>query len=245
LAKQADEIEQKSARPGYGFIAKVIAFLGVLQLYNIVAHHQSLLDLSQSVKLLAAWWRYGLTELFGFLHFDLPPLERELLTLLILSGSAANFAFFRRNGSFLFSRMLRETLTSNANYAAMLGFEEKTPATVLGFAFTSIILVGLAFVVVAAMPLWVILYSVFTIIVLFILVTVEPSDDNLLFLIVFGLASPLIFVLMWIFMTASYFREIFRACRYLLLVLGADLMFRYIIDPMLPWLSSLPAPPPA
>jgi hypothetical protein len=243
VAETADE--KKPARRSYGFVARVIAVLGILQLYNIVAHHQTLLDLSESVQLLAAWWRHLLGELFGFLRIDLPPLQRELLSLLILSGSAANFAFFRKHGSFLFAKMLRETLLNpDADYSVMFGVEQTNPKAALGFALMSVILLSLAIAVVAALPLWAGAYCVFAIIILFILLKAKPSDDNIIFLIVLVLASPLIFMLMWIVMTASYFREIFQACRYLLLLLAADLAFRYIIDPWVaPWISSLPAPP--
>jgi hypothetical protein len=237
------EPDQKSPKRGYGFVATVIAFFGVLQLYNIVAHHQTLLDLSESVKLLAAWWRYWLGELFGFLHINVPPLERELLSLLLLAGSAANIAFYRKHGSLLFSRLFRETFNQNANFNEIFGFKDRNLRVLFQFAFTSIALIGMIIAIIVKLPLWVGLYCLLSLVAMVIGLRSSDSDDSVLLLIGFFLAFPLMFTIMWITMTASYFREIFRACRYLLLLLVADLACRYIIDPLIPWISSLPTPP--
>jgi hypothetical protein len=224
-------------------VATVIAFFGVLQLYNIVAHHQTLLDLSESVKLLAAWWRYWLGELFGLLNINLPPLEREFLSLSLLAGSAANIAFYRKHGSLLFSRLLRETFNQNANFNDIFGFKDRNIIVLFQYAVTSAALLGMTIAIIVKLPLWVGVYCLFAMVTFVIGLRSSDSNESILLLIGFVLAFPLIFTLMWITMTASYFREIFRACRYLLLLLAADLTCRYIIDPLMPWISSLPAPP--
>lgn len=81
---------------------RVLLVLGVLHVYNIFAHRQTLIDLSQSVQFLAAWWRYLTGLPFEWLHLDFSPLQREIIVLIMFFSSAANLASRRgKDTSFL------------------------------------------------------------------------------------------------------------------------------------------------
>lgn len=82
-------------------ITKALLGLGVLQVYNIVSHRQSLIDLSQSVQLMAAWWRYLISLPFEWLHLDLTLLQRETLALLVFVLGAAGLGWKRVSGQSL------------------------------------------------------------------------------------------------------------------------------------------------
>lgn len=92
------EPEAAKPKPFQGFWTKALLGLGILQVYNIISHHQSILDLSQSIQVIASWWRYLTGLPFDWLNWNLTPIQREVLVLFLFFSAAANVAWYRQHG---------------------------------------------------------------------------------------------------------------------------------------------------
>lgn len=250
-------------------LTKILLFFAVLQVYNIVALHQDIVDLSTSVKALATWWRFLIGEIFYFLNLDIPALAREIITILLVFTSAANIEFYRKHGELLVTGMFAEAIGRVAD-AYFIMFHDamgeldlrKDQPSILGIDMndtrgTFIGFISFAFVLLA-MVLWladILLPRGFTLYlyssVLVFIVLGPWTDDaigtpgflnNWRILAIF-IYYPLVLIALILFPIATYYRGILRISRYLIILLLADLAARFLVDPVLAQIASLPAPP--
>ncbi len=70
--------------PSNSIWVKAAAFFGFLSFFNIVEHSQSIIDFSASFVLIAEWWRYLTSYIFLPLPYQLPQLEKDILTIVLL-----------------------------------------------------------------------------------------------------------------------------------------------------------------
>jgi hypothetical protein len=121
----------------------------------------------------------------------------------------------------------------------------------IALAGSSILILTMTALVVAALPeaarTYIKLGFVCSILFFVVLTTTSASGclTILLHLVFLLPALPFLVMSFWLLATASYYRAIFRASRYLVLLLVADLAVRYFIDPVMPWIATIPKPPAA
>jgi hypothetical protein len=233
MTGEQTETDKGDAKKKPGLIVRVLLGLGVLHVYNVINHRQTVLDLSESVKILAAWWRYIISIPFQWIHWDLSPLRRETLVLLLFFGSAANLAHYREHGYSIagefnfFSREARNRI------------RRPKPEATYNIWMTYMIsgAVGLALLYISYGH-WLLLGPVAA---LFIFGTTfflgAKELPNWMIVPIMLIAIPTLVFLHWVESIASYHRQIIRSLKFLLLLLLADVAARFLLDPLL---SSMP-----
>ncbi|HTU12407.1 MAG TPA: hypothetical protein VMG08_16065 [Allosphingosinicella sp.] len=237
-----------------GLFIKVLLGLGALQAYNIVTRHQDVLSLSQSIHLIVEWWRYVISLPFLWLDIRLPLLHREILALLLFFGAAANAAWLKQHGHSLIRGLIREARSITLIGSSKDDSKDKEFSL---FNTNAHIILGMI-----AMMLTVFLmqsffsalganygmgrdfhYGATIFVATAAFFMIFPPKPRALEAFSFILQFILLALFSWIASLMIYWRPILNSLKYLLLVLAADVAFRFVIDPMLAQWPEIPRPP--
>ena len=243
-------------------LVRVTLFFGILHFYNIVAHSNNLLDLSNSIHWITDWWDYCVWLLFDWLNIEIPKVVRNLVVMYFLCVGIVNYALIRDGHPSLFYLFADMFLSDGRDAIPFIISQfdkfEGLFASFFRLVVVATVLFGIwAFVIDSDNTLsyepW------FTVPAMFFM-----SMGNISLLIYHHRADPE-YLEEKVFKDAKFFRilnavffsffgfftmaaiiyrfEIFKILRWILLLFGLELVMTYVIDPFAPLLADLPDPP--
>lgn len=237
-----------------GILVRVLACFGIFQLYNIVSFYQDVVALSQSFKIISGWWHYGVRSAFEAVHIHLELWQRESLVLLTFAVSVANLRFYQEHGLWLTGQVLRSASDPNNSKIGPKLFENEKvagafhPVTLLMSGLLSVLLLlqwvkekdasrplpfpGPAYYVLGTLCLIVVFLWRFS-------GVRRKLGDAVAFVLIF---IPF-YLALWLFALYRYRVSILKSTGLILLLLAADLAFRYAIDPIIKVWPEIPPPP--
>lgn len=227
-----------------GWWVKIFAGLGLLHLYAILNNYQDIVQLSESVKQLAAWWHYFIQVLFEWLNIHIEQWRRETLILFLFATSITNVSYYKERGRFLFIVVAKASSEKEERFG--LFPRDKTIWDVVVSQSVSFAFLSVCAWPFHNLPSW-FLPPVLLMMLAYIFFEVYSRLPNAMFRILRGLcgllAFPLLMINQWVFALTYYRWQILKSLRYLLLILAADVIARYAVDPLIKVWLTLPNPP--
>ena len=234
--------------------------LGVFSLLNIVAHSQSLVQLSDSVHTLALWWNYFTAVAFGWLGIHVSLIARHIIVVVAVALSSANIGHFYRHRRLMLVDFVRAIAGDKVAqgridfYKVDLHHVDSIRGNPLGWA-------GLA----SAMALFFFLaimyiestfgkallaYTLPTIGVFLLsdprrkprLYRISPRVAYLI-LAAFLLYMPLILVVLLFMFAFQYWKEMLKTAGLLVAIIALDQALQLVVTPLAGVLTNIPRPP--
>ncbi|MDO7843712.1 hypothetical protein [Sphingomonas immobilis] len=234
------------------------ATFGIISAFNMIAHAQSLVQISQSLHKLHLWWQGCLHVLFSALHIHVAPPVQNAIVLLGLAISTANLAMYARFDITIFG-IIRSILFSYPETAERLARKKRHEAVMAHLQKTEIRYFGAtAIVMIALIGIIAVYYPVFGaylliaigLMVLFVVAIVRKWTDVLsdkaqaaIMLPLYFICMPAMVLFMVAITVAIFHRQIAWTAGIVLLLLLANFAFVHIVDPLAPLLNNLPDPP--
>ncbi|WP_395670514.1 hypothetical protein [Phenylobacterium sp.] len=231
---------------------RVSFVLAVLGLLNVAEYLEWIQHFTTSLKWLAAWWRFLVDAVLGWLPFRLTSPQRDMLVIVGLLVSAANIQAHRQYGRTLFELAFRYT-ASGGDEDPYQGKKLARTTHWLGWSLASLVLLGLWFV---AWPAGLLLtFSVACYLRLLWLLKHEPPPPKYLRYRLGRAVGWVTFAVMlyagilggsylrhWLF-AASYPRLLLTGLGVVFVILGGNAAMLAFGDP-LAWLPDTLPPPP-
>lgn len=240
--------EGSTTKKASGFLIKAFLWLGALQVYNIITRQQDLISLSQSIHLIVDWWRWAISQPFILIGLHIPLLQREIIAVFLFFGAAANLAWFRATGShfivgYLTAMNPRSSIDQKIKYMTALTKVIESRKSYGAYIFILILFFSLAAIPQNNNGSYYLIFGIFLLISSIAGFLMINRKNKLLSYLCFLLSAPLYVMVILCASIIYYWKEIVRTLKYLLIVLAADIIAKFAIDPLLARWPELPQPP--